>query len=348
MRWNSRLEKGFGQQICALPSLLCGVIIAIRGAFLSVLTGGKPTDFAEQFCLQSCCSLDWLGFQRLRISVELQQLNHWWGSREHHLFTQKGILARETASGYVNLFLILQAWKLSQMWSSCAGLDWAVCLGTFGTYPAWENLCSAVASHPRQQPRLLGSNLSLPKQAMETRGWPEGLCNKFSLPYQHVANNPIVSVHQYAPGWREAEMRFAFWCKCPAQALQRVAVSCSCSILIRSTGIPQGFGFFLLGLFFFPTPICFKPSAFKKDGSRNTSCRVLVKHTWAEYFSLQCHNFLWQRWVWGGGWSVTPMVARKSWRKIWTLWLYKLSQLSWNPYNAKVFRIWIWSSVLID
>lgn len=164
---------------------------------------------------------------------------------------RKPSLARETASGCVNFFLILQAWELSQVWSSWAGLDWAICLSTFWTYPAWENLCSAVASHPHQQPRLLGSNLSLPKQAMETRGWPEGLCNKFSLPYQHVANNPIVSVHQYAPGWREAEMRFAFWCKCPAQALQRVAVSCSCSILIRSTGIPQGFGFFLLGLFFF-------------------------------------------------------------------------------------------------
>lgn len=130
---------------------------------------------------------------------------------------RKASFGKETARGYVNFFLLLQAWKLSQVWSSGAGFDWAVCLGTSWTHPAWENLCCAMGSAARVQP------WASPNRAWKWGGWPEGLCNEFSLPYQHVADNSIVSVHQNALGREAAEMRFAFWCKCPAQALAAAA-----------------------------------------------------------------------------------------------------------------------------
>lgn len=76
---------------------------------------------------------------------------------------RKASLGKETARGYVNFFLLLQAWKLSQVWSSGAGFNWAVCLGT-----SWTQSClgESLLCHGLCSP---GSALSLPKQGMEMR-----------------------------------------------------------------------------------------------------------------------------------------------------------------------------------
>lgn len=61
-------------------------------------------------------------------------------------------------------------------------------------------------------------------------------------------------------------------------------------------------------------------------------CRILPGEFWLNaawqstgYFSLQWHKMSRQWWVCGGGCSVTAMVAQRNWRKIWALWLCKLS-----------------------
>lgn len=111
-----------------------------------------------------------------------------------------------------------------------------------------------------------------------------------------------------------AEMRFRILMQMPSSGpgcVLQTLMACACSILIWSTGIPRGLWFFL-----------FETSSFYFTYSlQNTSCRVLAKPTWAEDFSLQWHDLVWQPWVWGGAGSVTPMAALKSWRKTWALWL---------------------------
>lgn len=71
---------------------------------------------------------------------------------------RKASLGKETARGYVNFFLTLQACELSPVWSSGAGFDWALCPGTFWIYPACENLCCATGTTPVSS---LGSHLSM-------------------------------------------------------------------------------------------------------------------------------------------------------------------------------------------